>query len=199
MHINVRNILAEEVGYNRTFKITDERPPSELVQLTKDLEGEITISRLETGLLAKGTVSTEIQLECHRCLSAFTRPVTVNFSQVYREQPRPEEEEQPIIDEQIDLVPPIEQEIMVHLPIKLLCRPDCPGVEDATAEYTKDNMKGQHPVAVPKKRTTSSTQGQRRSHLALKTKQLITVNGLTIPRRLKKAAELGLLKITKKA
>jgi hypothetical protein len=54
-------------------------------------------------------------------------------------------------------------------------------------------------VAVPKKRTTSSTQGQRRSHHALKAVQLETVNGLTIPRRLKKAAELGLLKITKKA
>ena len=54
-------------------------------------------------------------------------------------------------------------------------------------------------MAVPKKRTTSSTQGQRRSHLALKEQQLITVNGLSIPRRLKKAAELGLLKLTKKA
>jgi hypothetical protein len=55
-------------------------------------------------------------------------------------------------------------------------------------------------VAVPKKRTTSSTQGQRRSHMALKAPQLITApGGQLIPRRLKKAAELGLLKFTKKA
>jgi ribosomal protein L32 len=54
-------------------------------------------------------------------------------------------------------------------------------------------------VAVPKKRTTSSTQGQRRSHLALSTAQLVTVGGKQVPRRLKRAAELGLLKNTKKA
>jgi hypothetical protein len=54
-------------------------------------------------------------------------------------------------------------------------------------------------VAVPKKRTTRSAQGQRRSHDALKAPQLISVAGRLIPRRLKKAAELGLLKFSKKA
>jgi ribosomal protein L32 len=55
-------------------------------------------------------------------------------------------------------------------------------------------------VAVPKKRTTRSAQGQRRSHDALKSPQLIVApGGNMITRRLKKAAELGLLKLTKKA
>jgi hypothetical protein len=55
-------------------------------------------------------------------------------------------------------------------------------------------------VAVPKKRTTRSTQGQRRSHLALTVTQLVqTTTGALVPRRLKRAAELGLLKKTKKA
>jgi len=54
-------------------------------------------------------------------------------------------------------------------------------------------------VAVPKKRTTRSTQGQRRSHLALKATQLVSTAAVMLPRRLKKAAELGVLKNTKKA
>jgi hypothetical protein len=55
-------------------------------------------------------------------------------------------------------------------------------------------------VAVPKKRTTRSTQGQRRSHLALQATQLVsTTTGNQVPRRLKRAAELGLLKNLKKA
>ncbi|HVQ44278.1 MAG TPA: 50S ribosomal protein L32 [Candidatus Saccharimonadia bacterium] len=55
-------------------------------------------------------------------------------------------------------------------------------------------------MAVPKKRTTRTAQGQRRSHLALVPTQLIrTAAGALIPRRLKKAAELGLLKNPKKA
>jgi len=55
-------------------------------------------------------------------------------------------------------------------------------------------------VAVPKKRTTRTVQGQRRSHLALSPVQLVkTSTGALVPRRLKKAAELGLLKVSKKA
>ncbi len=54
-------------------------------------------------------------------------------------------------------------------------------------------------MAVPKKRTTRTAQGQRRSHLALSPVQLVrTTAGALVPRRLKKAAELGLLKTTKK-
>jgi ribosomal protein L32 len=54
-------------------------------------------------------------------------------------------------------------------------------------------------VAVPKKRTTRTAQGQRRSHLALTPTQLVRAStGELVPRRLKKAAELGLLKTTKK-
>lgn len=54
-------------------------------------------------------------------------------------------------------------------------------------------------MAVPKKRTTRTVQGQRRSHLALTATQLVsTSTGVAVPRRLKKAAELGLLKAVKK-
>ncbi len=133
MHINVRDILTEDVGYRRTYMITGEHPSFESVQLTKDIEGEVTISRLEAGLMVQGTVLVGIQLECHRCLSAFSHPVKVSFTQIYAERPAPEHEELPIQDDQIDLVPLLEQEILVSLPIKLLCRPDCPGIQDGPA------------------------------------------------------------------
>ena len=55
-------------------------------------------------------------------------------------------------------------------------------------------------VAVPKKRTSRGSQGRRRSHLALEAAQLVTTNtGRLVPRRLKNAAELGLLSTAKKA
>ncbi|HEY6736975.1 MAG TPA: 50S ribosomal protein L32 [Candidatus Saccharimonadia bacterium] len=54
-------------------------------------------------------------------------------------------------------------------------------------------------MAVPKKRTTRSIQGARRSHLALAATQLVaTTAGVLVPRRLKKAAELGLIKPAKR-
>ncbi len=49
-------------------------------------------------------------------------------------------------------------------------------------------------MAVPKKRTTKSTKGQRRSHDALTAVQLVTEpeSGQSVPRRLYKAAQKGL-------
>ncbi len=52
-------------------------------------------------------------------------------------------------------------------------------------------------MAVPKKRTTSSARGQRRSHDARTTTQLVSAKSSKhpVPRRLKRAAERGLLRI----
>jgi uncharacterized metal-binding protein YceD (DUF177 family) len=137
MHINVRDILIESVGYSQTYKISGERPKLEGVRLTKDIEGEITVSKLDVGLQVRGHVTTEIELECHRCLSIFNRPTEVYFSQEYSE--APEDDELPITDGEIDLGNLIEQEIVLHLPIKIICKPDCRGIENAPEKYTKEN------------------------------------------------------------
>ncbi len=54
-------------------------------------------------------------------------------------------------------------------------------------------------MAVPKKRTTKSARGQRRSHDALQVMQLQPgSNGTLLPRRLHKALSLGLTKYIKR-
>lgn len=50
-------------------------------------------------------------------------------------------------------------------------------------------------MAVPKKRRSSSKQGKKRSHLALKPVELSPSKIGAIPRRLVKAASLGLVKL----
>ena len=56
--------------------------------------------------------------------------------------------------------------------------------------------KGGITMPVPKKRRTSSTRGQRRSHDSLQSLQLMYEKNskLNVPRSLKKAAEVGLLR-----
>ncbi len=54
-------------------------------------------------------------------------------------------------------------------------------------------------MAVPKKRTTKSARGQRRSHDALRVAELQPAsNGSLLPRRLHKALSLGLTKYIKR-
>lgn len=137
MHINVRDFLAESVGYSRAYKIAGEHPQLENVRLTSDIEGELTVARLETNVLVKGRLTTEIELECHRCLRTFNRPVAVSFRQIYAE--NPVDDELPIVDNEIDLAPLTEQEIILSLPIKILHSPDCTGVEGTESRYTNND------------------------------------------------------------
>lgn len=143
MHVNVRDILLQGVGYNETFKIADEHPQLMNVRLTTGVDGEFTINRLERGLLLRGSASSELELECHRCLRTFKRPVHVRFQQLFAE--TPEDDEQPIIEGVIDLAPVIEQEFLLSLPIKILHAPDCPGLGPEAEEYTnqRDRSLGQ--------------------------------------------------------
>jgi uncharacterized protein len=137
MHINVRDILAESVGYSRTYKISGERPALEAAQLTQDIEGEITISRLDSGLLVQGHLASELELVCDRCLSTFNRPTKVTVHQLFTEEPK--DDEMPIVDDNIDLAPLAEQEFLLDLPIKILHSEDCKGIETATGQYTKED------------------------------------------------------------
>jgi len=135
MHINVRDILAESVGYKRAYKITGEHPILDGVRLTREVEGEITISRLDSSLRVRGQIETEIELECHRCLRTFSRPTRVSLAQEYAD--KPGSEQMPITNGEIDLAPLIEQEVLLSIPLQVLDRPDCPGIQDAPEQYTK--------------------------------------------------------------
>ena len=135
MRVDVKDILAQDIGYSREFAVQGETPALELVELTSPISGSFTATRSETGVTVSGRLETEVQLECHRCLRAFTQPVSLNFAQSFSEQPG--DDDLPITKGAIDLAPAIDQEIAVHLPIKLLCQVDCEGVPGAGLEYTK--------------------------------------------------------------
>lgn len=137
MHINVQHILAEELGHNQTFTVTDERPAFDQVTLTVPLSGEIKIARLDDGIVVTGRIWCEIELECHRCLRSFVRPVSVRFEQLFIEQLT---DDGMLIDPEgsIDLMPLLQQEILLSLPIKLLCRDDCLGLDDVASGATDE-------------------------------------------------------------
>jgi uncharacterized protein len=135
MHINVRDILVESVGYSRAYKVSGERPDLDTVRLTQDIQGDLTASRLDDSVLVRGHLSAEIELECHRCLGTFNRLIRLSVAQEFAE--NPSDDQMPLVDDQIDVAPLIEQEIILSLPIKIICRPDCPGIIEAAQKYTK--------------------------------------------------------------
>jgi uncharacterized protein len=129
MHVKVNDILAQEVGYQTGFEIAQEAIEIEDVVVAEPLNGYIKMTRLEETLLAKGDITTAVQLECHRCLRTFNHPLTLKVTGEFNL--KPVEEQWPIArDWTIDLAPMMSQEIILQLPIKQLCEPDCPGLCD---------------------------------------------------------------------
>jgi uncharacterized protein len=80
----------------------------------------------------------EVYGECNRCLENFAMPVEAGFDLVLHrgdrvQPPSPEEEDDfvtiPAIGEcRFDIFPRVREELILALPIKLLCREDCRGV-----------------------------------------------------------------------
>jgi uncharacterized metal-binding protein YceD (DUF177 family) len=133
MHVKVQEFLAQEVGYRRSFMISGERPDLDGLSLTSDLDGEITISRLDEGVLVTGYVQTELELVCDRCLRSFTRRTRVPLERVYRT--KPVDDDLPIVAKEVDLVPLIWQELTVAQPIKQLCgKTDCASLDPNSSE-----------------------------------------------------------------
>ncbi|HSH31257.1 MAG TPA: YceD family protein [Candidatus Saccharimonadales bacterium] len=131
MHINTKDILDRETGERAEFAIRDEKPDLPDISLAGGVSGSVTVTRLDDGLLADGHLVAELELECHRCLKAYTYPTQIKLAGRFSFAPDPsaEGEEWPISKQlEIDLAPLVRQELLLDLPIQLLCRPDCPGL-----------------------------------------------------------------------
>ncbi|MBW3538487.1 DUF177 domain-containing protein [Candidatus Parcubacteria bacterium] len=131
MHINIKDILDRETGERAEFAIEGERPDLPDVELAEDLGGSATITKLDDVLLVEGELATQLKLECHRCLSSFTHPARIQLGGRFSFNPNAEAEgdEWPISKRfEIDLAPLVRQELLLALPIQLLCREACLGL-----------------------------------------------------------------------
>lgn len=127
MHVKVSDIIAGEVGDSVSLIITEERPSLPDLILKQGINGVIGLTKTSFGLLTRGSIEAEIELECHRCLQTYPFSKTVKLVAEYGL--RPEDEQWPIAqDETIDLAPLVRQELLVNLPIKQICRSDCLGL-----------------------------------------------------------------------
>lgn len=150
--INVAQLMKDEVGSRRSYRISLDSLALDTDMWAKDLTADVRLTRITRGILASGHVSGIALVECHRCLNIYEQPIESDFDQEYRplidvrsgllvDQPDPEEE-LGAIDEahELDVAEPMRQVAIVDLPIKQLCGPDCAGLaaEIEEAEIEED-------------------------------------------------------------
>ena len=138
--VNVAGLLREGPGASRDVGLRDH-----YVSLGPDLElagplnGAVRLQRTNRSILARGRVTAPLRRTCARCTEPYVEEVSVDVDEEYlpaadvggavasAAEPDPEALR---IDEhnEIDLAPPIHDELSLTEPMHPLCSPDCQGL-----------------------------------------------------------------------
>ena len=135
LEINVSQLLKAPVGTTQNLEIADRIV---IMDNESKVEGEVTLTRTNRGILARGRLNAGVETSCCRCLNLFDCAVDFNFEEEYfpsmdilsgARLAGPEEPESFTINERhtLDLTEVIRQYALMALPMKPLCRPDCAG------------------------------------------------------------------------
>lgn len=100
-----------------------------VVPAGSDLVLDLRFEAVVEGVLVSGTASVTVAGECARCLDSIDWDQTVSVTDLYLNEPGPEDEGLPVLEgEYLDLEPVVRDAVVLALPLAPLCRPDCPGL-----------------------------------------------------------------------
>lgn len=133
LRLDVHDLLAEPTGATLGFRIDEEQQELADDMTVSLLEGEAQLLRTDYGLFVQGKVHVQLQLQCVRCLTLFPYSLTVHLAERFAHNPQGMAQDQaPVFPisggETIDLAPPLREHILLDIPLKPLCRPDCRGL-----------------------------------------------------------------------
>ena len=139
MQINVSQLLKEAIGSVRNYEV------SGIIDITdngngKPIQGEVRLTRTNRSILVNGNLYLTVEVACARCLSLFSCPLVLNIEEEYfpvldivsgTPLPSPDEPSSFTIDDHqmIDLTEAARQYAVMAIPMKPLCRNDCPGLQ----------------------------------------------------------------------
>jgi uncharacterized protein len=106
------------------------------------VEIRIALFRMDDLYRGEGTATTQVELQCGRCLERFVLPLEVECSLIFSRScagedcPTAEERELaaeeigliPFAGEELDLRDAIQEQLLMALPVRPLCREDCRGL-----------------------------------------------------------------------
>lgn len=133
MRIKVAGLMKSSVGTVNTYQIDD------TIGLDGDgsclLQGEASLVRTQKGVLVIASFPVRVPLVCSRCLSQFEAPVALDMKEEFLPTSAthtplaPGEEAFTITGGlEVDLGEAMRQYVVLALPLKPLCRPNCAGL-----------------------------------------------------------------------
>jgi uncharacterized protein len=138
--INVAGLLKGPIGTTRNYHLVLDRFDADSETSAREIEGSVRLTRLRDGVMATVRAGGVASQECARCLRDYDQPFAVAFDEEYRQTvdlrtgvglavDLEDGEQTSLIDEnhELDLREPLRQEMLIALPMRPDCGPDCPG------------------------------------------------------------------------
>ena len=107
----------------------------ELVRTDGPLKYDLTATKIEKNVLVQGRLALAFRCECARCLTPF--PLRLELPDWTLYLPLEGEERAVVANDCVDLTPHIREDILLELPQRPLCKPDCGGLPKKTTGKTK--------------------------------------------------------------
>jgi uncharacterized protein len=138
--VNVVGLLKGQTGATRSYRLLLDTFEADGETIARDVQGDVRLTRLRDAIIASVSATGVVSMICARCLREYDQPFEVDFDEEYRQTvdvrtgvdlgDEPADDELVSrIDEnhELDLREPLRQEILVALPMRPDCGPDCPG------------------------------------------------------------------------
>lgn len=132
--------VANNLGKNYHYDVNEDCAEYEDLRCKEPITGSIDFTNTGRLIVARGKMSTVVELDCGRCLETLTIPVEVTVEEQFpitdlqtliagQEEEITEEEKEPLFENNIfDLSEYIRQSVLVEVPIRPLCSEDCKGL-----------------------------------------------------------------------
>ena len=140
MQINTAQLLKQATGASRSYVIDDILGFAENEEVGEShVRGTIELIRTDKGILVQGSLTGKSNLTCSRCLTMFDYPLSFGIEDEFfpsrdvnsgMSLSTPDDSNTFIIDEHhiLDLSEATRQYVLITLPMKPLCQPNCAGI-----------------------------------------------------------------------
>lgn len=95
------------------------------VESADPLRADLVLEGASGGVFVRGRVAVVVRHSCRRCLQEWSEPVEVEVFEMLSSDP---EAEYRLIGDEADLEIPLRDAVLLALPLRPLCRPDCLGL-----------------------------------------------------------------------
>lgn len=152
MRLNVAD-LRRHPGQSEPFSFCQELPPLHLGAETIAFVGPVQVEgKITSGqrvLVVQGKVRSVVRRDCSRCLAPFEEEVVANLEEEFAHTSQANlldaaarEEVRVFSGEEIDLREAVEEALVLALPMKALCRPDCEGLCPRCGQERREGVCG---------------------------------------------------------